>query len=47
MPLTIKQIEYIERNISENAKKEAALHFASKLPPHLVGEFWKVYRAAK
>lgn len=47
MPLTIKQIEYIERNQSEKAKKDDALHFASKLPPHLVGEFWKVYRAAK
>ena len=47
MTLTLKQVEYIERNISEQVKKEAALHFASKLPPHLVGEFWKVYRAAK
>jgi hypothetical protein len=47
MPLTIKQVEYIERNISKMAKKEAAFYFASKLPPHLVGEFWKVYRAAK
>ena len=47
MPLTIKQIEYIERNISEQVKKDNALHFASKLPPDLVGEFWKVYRAAK
>ena len=47
MPLTSKQIDYIERNLAEMAKKEAAFYFASKLPPHLVGEFWKVYRAAK
>ena len=47
MPLTIKQIEYIERNISEQVKKENAFRFAAKLPPDLIGEFWKVYRAAK
>ena len=33
MPLTLKQIEYIERNISEQVKKDNALYFASKLPP--------------
>ena len=47
MALTIKQIEYIERNISEQVKKDNAFYFASKLPPELVGDFWKVYRAAK
>jgi hypothetical protein len=47
MALTPKQVEYIEKNISEQVKKEAALSFAAKLPPHLVSEFWKVYRAAK
>jgi len=47
MALTPKQIEYIEKNISEQVKKEAALSFAAKLPSHLVSEFWKVYRAAK
>jgi len=47
MALTPKQVEYIEKNISEQVKKEAALSFAAKLPQHLVSEFWKVYRAAK
>ncbi len=47
MALTPKQVEYIEKNISELVKKEAALSFAAKLPQNLVGEFWKVYRAAK
>lgn len=47
MALTIKQLEYIEKNISEKTKKDNAFHFASRLPPHLVEEFWKIYRAAK